>query len=354
MATLTIKSAHPIKFDDEMMALALQLEEIECQPAIQKGKYKADSPPDLELAFTAFQKEVQMHIQFLNDLNLAHSIARAVDTDAQAIAASVQVEGREERDRRLALQLGGQNPDDAPPPYVEIGESLPAQSVEPSSRLYAELQMEALKQPFPIVLEDDQKCVAGPSTSYADRQLQAFEKLAMCDAQCIACDDNLRNADVMRAPCGCVYCRSCLKTVFLNAAKDEELFPPRCCREPIPLELVAPYMSREESEHFKKKQIEYSTQNRTYCCNRQCGEFVHPAQVVKGDGANCSQCGTVTCVHCKQAYHYGDCPEDEAMQTTLALARELGWQRCFNCQRMVGLYTGCNHITYVTSFPDFR
>jgi len=127
MATLTVQPANPVSFDDEMMALALQLEEINCQPTVQKGKYKADNPPDMELAFATFQKEVQMHMQFLNDLNLAHSIARAVDADAQVIAETVQDEGREERDRRLALQLSGQNPDDAPPPYAEVGSAISVQ-----------------------------------------------------------------------------------------------------------------------------------------------------------------------------------------------------------------------------------
>lgn len=121
MATLTVQPTHPVNFDDEMMAFALQLEEINSQPAVQKGKFKADGPPDMELAFSTFKKEVQMHIQFLNDLNFAHSVARAIDTDAQAIAACVQDESREERDRCLALQMGGQNPDDAPPPYAEVG-----------------------------------------------------------------------------------------------------------------------------------------------------------------------------------------------------------------------------------------
>lgn len=121
MATLTVQPANPVSFDDEMMALALQLEEINCQPTVQKGKYKVGNPPDMELAFATFQKEVQMHMQFLNDLNFAHSVARAVDTDAEAIAESVQDEDREQRDRRLALQLSGQNPDDVPPPYAEVG-----------------------------------------------------------------------------------------------------------------------------------------------------------------------------------------------------------------------------------------
>lgn len=119
MATLTVQPAHPVNFDDEMMALALQLEEINCQPTMKKGKYKADNPPDAEVAFAAFQKDIEAHMQFLKDLDFAHSIARAVDADAQAIAEFIQDEGQDARDRCLALQLSGQDSseDVAPPPY---------------------------------------------------------------------------------------------------------------------------------------------------------------------------------------------------------------------------------------------
>jgi hypothetical protein len=113
---------HPAHFDEEIIALALQLEEIQCYSDSQKGKYKENNVPDMQVAFATFQMEVQRHLQFLDDLKYAHSVARAVDSDAQAISEIAQVEAQEERDRRLALQMSGQNPDqDAPPPYIEVG-----------------------------------------------------------------------------------------------------------------------------------------------------------------------------------------------------------------------------------------
>ncbi|KAE9981340.1 hypothetical protein EG327_006245 [Venturia inaequalis] len=274
METGEKKPANPVSFDDEMMAFALQLEEINNQSTIQKGKYKVDNPPDMELAFSTFQKEVQMHIQFLNDLNLAHSIARAVDADAQVIAETVQDEGREERDRRLALQLSGQNPDDAPPPYAEVGSAISVQQGDDQiPRLYAKLQMEALKHPFPVIRDDDEESIAGPSVSYADRQLQAFEKLSLGEIQCAACLDEFGAAEVVRTPCESTYCKGCLKEVFLNAIRDEEYFPPRSLKIPIPIELVAPYMSADE-----------------LALNQQCGRFINPNQVINGDRANCIHC----------------------------------------------------------------
>jgi hypothetical protein len=49
---------------------------------------------------------------------------------------------------------------------------------------------------------------------------------------------------------------------------------------------------------------------------------------------------------CK-ANHTGDCPEDVGLQQVLDAAQEYGWQRCYNCRRVVELDIGCNHITSV-------
>lgn len=239
------------------------------------------------------------------------------------------------------------------------------------SRLHAELQRQALKQPFPAFFEDDEVGLtiqrtpwfqeidvskkkdddAGPSVSYADRQLQAFERLSLHDTQCIACSNDLRALDTICTPCGHTYCRNCLKKVFLHAARDEDMFPPRCCGEAIPLEIAATVMSIDELGFFKEKAVEYSTQNRMNCSNQDCAKFIHPSQVVDGDRAQCVHCGASTCIHCRQCYHTGECPEDEALQATLALAQEMGWRRCPSCKTMVGLTVGCYHMTYALCHP---
>lgn len=191
----------------------------------------------------------------------------------------------------------------------------------------------------------EQESAGGPSASYADRQLRGFEKLALGDSQCIACTSKFQSTEVVCAPCGSTYCKSCLKKVFLNAMKDEELFPPRSLGKAIPLGLAAPFMSSDELVLFKDKEIEYATTNRIYCSNRKCGKFIRPDRIVKGDRANCVHCGSSTCVHCKQEFHTGECPQDEALQATLALAQETKWRRCPNCRSMVELRTGCYHMT---------
>jgi hypothetical protein len=97
--------------DDELLAFNLQLEEIEQHKKADKGKYKAGSVPDTEFAFSTFQAEVQEHINSLNDRILVHSIARAVEVDAGAIAELVQTETQEDQDRQLAVRSFRGNPD---------------------------------------------------------------------------------------------------------------------------------------------------------------------------------------------------------------------------------------------------
>lgn len=67
------------QFDDESFALQLQLEENEAQRELQS---------DFVLAFDDFHAELKKAILLVEDLKFAHSIAKAVDSDAVAIEES--------------------------------------------------------------------------------------------------------------------------------------------------------------------------------------------------------------------------------------------------------------------------
>lgn len=94
-----------LQFDDEKYALQLQLEEIEAQREFQTGKWPEDSPPDFVLAFDNFEAELRKAIVLVEDLTLAHSVARAVDSDALAIEEINVEETQFVRGRELALSL---------------------------------------------------------------------------------------------------------------------------------------------------------------------------------------------------------------------------------------------------------
>jgi IBR domain, a half RING-finger domain len=98
------------------------------------------------------------------------------------------------------------------------------------------------------------------------------------------------------------------------------------------------------------KTMEFSTKDRTYCCNAECGRFL-----VRGQNTEpweyCVHCQIKTCTMCKKANHYGttpdDCGEDVGELEVKALGMQEGWQQCPECQNMVQLASGCFHITFV-------
>lgn len=127
---------------------------------------------------------------------------------------------------------------------------------------------------------------------------------------------------------------------------DESLFPPRCCRQQIPMAYVRIFLNSELVQAFEKKKIEFETPNRTYCYLPTCSAFIN-TQNISGERAACLECGSMTCTMCKGAAHTGDCLNDASLQQVLDTARENGWQRCYSCWRLVELDHGCNHMTLV-------
>ena len=317
---IAIQPAHPANLDDEITALALQLEEINYNDEKQKGKYPADNPPDIELAFSTFQAEILAHIGFLSDLKLARSIAHAVDTDGQVIADITRGEAQAQQDRRLAFQISGDDPQlEAPSPYTEVDFNISTN----------------------ISTQEDN---IGPSMTYAERQGEALEKISLTESQCCVCCNHFRSYEIIRLQCEDLYCTDCLKGLFMRATKDQTLFPPRCCRQQIPLLLIAAELSADELDVFNSAEIEFSTKDRTYCCNVDCGRFIPPSQI-RADRAECDRCSSATCAMCKNAFHRDDCAADPSLQATLALATSQGWQRCFTCGALIELNVGCYHMT---------
>jgi len=325
-ANMTVDTA-PILLDDEMTALTLQLEEVGIFDQRGKGKHPIGHPSDSKVAHDSFQAEIAAHLGFLRDLRLAHSMAHAIDTDAQVIADLVGTTEQVEEDRRLAVRLHSEEP---------TGETIVDVPWTPAVDVMAHITPR-------LDLSDDES-EAGPSMTYAQRQAKAFGKLSE-DHQCAVCYGSFKMASTAVVPCGDRYCQECLKGLFLRATKDETLFPPRCCREQIPLKFIMSRLKSEELDAFRDAEMEFSTTNRTYCSNVNCGKFI-PADYIRADRAECQRCGITTCAQCKNAYHHqSDCPADPDLQATLSLAHEQGWQRCYACRSMVELDLGCNHMT---------
>lgn len=162
---------------------------------------------------------------------------------------------------------------------------------------------------------------------------------------CVVCSDAFPVRHLITALCGDHYCKTCIGQLYDLAMTDESLFPPRCCRQPIPLDVATPMLTATQVQKFLEKSVEFQTPNRVYCHDTTCGAFLGPDNI-SGERAMCT-CGAITCVVCKAAAHEGDCPEDPAYASLMAFAAAEAYQTCQHCKRLVELTIGCNHITYV-------
>lgn len=163
--------------------------------------------------------------------------------------------------------------------------------------------------------------------------------------QCEVCSEEKESGAIYQLHCDHLYCSVCLQRLAEASMTDESLFPPRCCRKPIPIERISASLTPDIVERFNVRKLEMETPNRIYCSSRECSSFIHPHNVV-ADLATCQKCGIVTCAICKAESHAGDCPSDPAIQNLRQLSSEKGWQSCYNCHRVIELTMGCNHITY--------
>lgn len=169
--------------------------------------------------------------------------------------------------------------------------------------------------------------------------------------ECIICmADDIPAPKSIKLPCGHRQCSHCLKRAFRLALSDPQLMPPTCCnQQEIPYSYVARLFDRAFKHEYEKKRDEFSTKNRIYCPTKGCGKWIKPSDVrndllVGGRYGQCSRCSRKVCMKCNMRYHPGKkCGRDETLS---ALAREKGWQRCYNCKAMVELKEGCNHMTW--------
>ncbi|KAH9939856.1 hypothetical protein B0H21DRAFT_794932 [Amylocystis lapponica] len=169
---------------------------------------------------------------------------------------------------------------------------------------------------------------------------------------CAICMDPIRGVEI-RAPCGDFYDKACILELFQAATRDEALFPPRCCRQNIPLESVRPYMGAALVRLFEEKKVEFGTLKRVYCANQACSRFLG-AQIESSFKwwfrrmYTCS-CGTGTCTWCKEKFdttdHHCNTEADRQDQVVLALGEQSGWARCPGCGQLIELNLGCFHMT---------
>ncbi|THH13680.1 hypothetical protein EW146_g6574 [Bondarzewia mesenterica] len=174
---------------------------------------------------------------------------------------------------------------------------------------------------------------------------------------CVICQDPIRGTDI-RAPCGDYYDIECMGQLFEASTRDESLYPPRCCRQRIPLTSVRAHLTTTLLALFESKSVEFNTKKRIYCARKTCSRFLGPQyeggwftypQVIPCTGPMCI---ARTCNSCKAlvtgpAGRHTCSKGDDDDTAVLALARTEGWSRCPGCHRVIELNMGCYHMTCV-------
>ncbi|GAP89465.1 putative IBR finger domain protein [Rosellinia necatrix] len=324
---------------DEDIALIIQLlkqdgEDI-VSATIGKGKQPEGTMTDTQAAFNLFMRELQDAETFFADRRMTRSIQSAIQIDGDTIVQSQNEEAVAEHDRNLSVSLSN---DESEPPVPQSA-SLPSAHDDELMEKMACIYITGIDD---TESDDDTIAASQPEGSAwaASRQVGKTRQRRSCEA----CGEPKHFAALSRAPCQHEYCRQCLSRLFQDAMVDESLFPPRCCKQPIPLDKSQLFLDANVARQFRQKAVELATPNRTYCHNTDCAAFIPPANC-RHTTATCGECRGQTCTACKGAWHAGDCPNDEQLQQVIRLAREQGWQRCQNCWGMVELNTGCNHMT---------
>ena len=184
-------------------------------------------------------------------------------------------------------------------------------------------------------------------------------RFSLTGKNCVICQDPIRGAQI-RAPCGHYYDIGCITDLFQAATRDESLFPPRCCRQPVSLTTVRQHLTPALITLFTEKEKEFTTLKKVYCANPTCSRFLGPQSrsMVYRNIITCpvSACKTRTCGSCRARVEEGErhtCKAESTDQEVLALGKSAGWARCPGCDQMIELQMGCYHMTCLCKKPIF-
>ncbi|KAL0776257.1 hypothetical protein CaCOL14_007544 [Colletotrichum acutatum] len=336
--------------DDETLRLILQmhLEDLESINQSSKGKCRADEVTDLDIAIKTYKSELEAHALLAADRCMCKSIARANQTDVRIITNLARQEGQAARDRQVAIRLSNGEELDEDVLAIPV-RSNKAKSTEDEMLRKLEALFVSANRKEEEDDEDDDTLSPPESSSWAASRLQIAVPTtkATKNITCDSCTNTYPSTTAAHLPCNHSYCRDCLRTLFQLSLTDESLFPPRCCRQPIPVNdnNIRAFLPSRLLGSFRAKELELSTPDRTYCHRPTCSRFI-PKEFTRGDIGTCPACRHETCLMCKGAGHGAqDCTQDTQTQALLEVAAANGWQRCFGCRRIVELDHGCNHMT---------
>ncbi|KAI5803587.1 hypothetical protein DFH27DRAFT_461932, partial [Peziza echinospora] len=158
------------------------------------------------------------------------------------------------------------------------------------------------------------------------------------------------------------WCLGCLTSRFAAVLTDQALWPPSCCFKGSPfleMEVIAlNLLGQDQYQAFVSKKEEYETKTPLYCPVKTCSAFIPNANKVSplgtqtstssasSNAAVCGVCQTRVCIRCSQVWHPAnqECVPDEETLQVKKLAEEEMWASCPDCERIIELSQGCNHM----------
>ena len=98
-------------------------------------------------------------------------------------------------------------------------------------------------QSTPTLTAAGQKRKWGFASQQAGTEAPATTSAKVVLFSCVVCQDKCTADDCLRAPCLHYYCDDCLNDLFRVAMKDEQAYPPRCCKQIFNFEDVQRYFN---------------------------------------------------------------------------------------------------------------
>ncbi|KAK6362194.1 hypothetical protein TWF730_005890 [Orbilia blumenaviensis] len=173
--------------------------------------------------------------------------------------------------------------------------------------------------------------------STATPYLYKQERMMACDI----CGEKSFIFEITKLKCKHRHCSSCLQQNFLMVINDPSSWPAKCCK-PLEQELALKWLSGDEFEKYLDVKKEKEQMSSTNCF--KCRKPIPTVNIIGNSTAFCSECESVTCVHCAKAMHEGACLLDPETEKLLSMAQGKKWSKCPKCSNMVERNTGCNSM----------
>jgi E3 ubiquitin-protein ligase RNF144 len=325
------------------LAAVIQLVDID---DLLDGLYDDDDPPegDARDSFQLLRDDLEIHLEVLEQQVLTLKIFNEEHDNNIAFFRLLAEERQAIEDHALAIRLDG----------LAVNQLSQEVSLCDETECAEDVQWDITKELKAMAFERDRI----PESSVPDRaplngiptvhagEVNSAANSKVRGTQCVVCLEVFPTSDTLTLTCEPephTYCLKCLVDLFTRSIVNTSLFPSRCCRIPIPLEICRLALPKELIKDFDLKVEELATPNPTYCSSPDCSKFIR-VKDIKAEVGNCVYCETKTCVLCKFEGHKGLCPGDPHVQLLMDFARRSKWQQCTKCKNMVELAHSCFHM----------